>query len=530
MSSIAAPSSRRETAFKLLENWTRWVTRPVGFHVFVLGFLGIVFLERAFLFPGTGGDDAEQLLFSQAFAWGYDIRNPPLYTWLVMLSQTVWGISIASVEAVKFTLFGVTYVLMFWCARRVLGPGTLAGLAALSPLAIYYLTWDAVLGYSHSIMMMTLCVAAFAALIRLRENGTWTDYALIGVITGLGIMSKYGFGFFMLALLLAATADAELRKRVLSWRLLAGLVLAAVIVAPHAIWALSWIADNPEGLAQRVDEKFAVDAGRSFLMTAAKGLWGMISAAVGFLLPLGAMLALLFWPGLRRLNNPEAPSAAYRRVLGFYLLILLVLVAVAVVASGITRFRTHYMFVLIVLPIWYFARVQANWHWHRAPAVFCGTITFFAAAVVIALPVKNWVDPKVCEKCYFHLDYDDFTNQLKTAGFSGGTILGADFPYDLAGNLRVHFPDSRVVSAKHRAFIPPVSEGTAGDCIVIWRPGLRNDLLDYASSALGAPAHTDFQVGEFLVPIVRNPEHRERFQFMLFGKDRGGCSNAGANG
>lgn len=498
---------------------------PRGFHLFVLGFLAVVYVERAFLFPATGGDDAEQLLFSQVFAWGYDIRNPPLYTWLVMLSESVFGVTIAAVELVKFILFGLTYILTYWSARRMFGRGVLAGLAALSPLAIYYLSWDAVLGYSHSILMMTLCAAAFAALIRLDERGDLGSYVLFGLVTGLGLMSKYGFGFFIVALIAGALADSDLRRRLWDWRSLLALGLAVAVVLPHAVWAIDWIHDHPAGLARRVDEKFHVGAGGGFLATAFTGLKGFLNAVVGFLLPLGVLAPALFWAGLRPMTNPAAPSARYRRVLSGYLLTLLILVALAVLVSGITRFRTHYMFVLILLPLWYFARIHASWYWHRAPAVYVGVLTLLAGAVVVALPVKNWIDPKTCDRCYFHLDYADMTRQLHAAGFDGGTIVGFYYPYDLAGNLLVHFPRTRVIDFKHRSFVPPLPPGDSRDCVVIWWPGLKNNILDYTEKVLGAPAPAAFPIHDMKVPIVRAPAHIKTFRFIVFPQEAGGCPN-----
>jgi len=57
---------------------------PRGFLVFITLLLVVLGVLRATLFPGTGGDDGEQLIFAQEFAWGYQARNPPLYTWLVI--------------------------------------------------------------------------------------------------------------------------------------------------------------------------------------------------------------------------------------------------------------------------------------------------------------------------------------------------------------------------------------------------------------------------------------------------------------
>ena len=70
-------------------------------------------LIRATLFPGTGGDDGEQLIFSQFFAWGYQVRNPPLYTWLVMAVSQVTGPNLWAVNIVKFSLLYAMYLFLW---------------------------------------------------------------------------------------------------------------------------------------------------------------------------------------------------------------------------------------------------------------------------------------------------------------------------------------------------------------------------------------------------------------------------------
>ena len=44
---------------------------------------------RTWLSTTAGSDDADQLLFSQALAPGYDVAQQPLYTWLVWASGSV---------------------------------------------------------------------------------------------------------------------------------------------------------------------------------------------------------------------------------------------------------------------------------------------------------------------------------------------------------------------------------------------------------------------------------------------------------
>jgi hypothetical protein len=59
---------------------------------------------------------------------------------------------------------------------------------------------------------------------------------------------------------------------------------------------------------------------------------------------------------------------------------------------------------------------------------------------------------------------------LAEAGFARGTIAAGDGP--LAGNLRLHFPDSRVVRLTNPDYMPP---GTGdGQCLVVWEEPLGN--------------------------------------------------------
>ena len=96
------------------------------------------FIFRGLLYVGAPNDDAEQLLFSQAFDWGYDVVNPPLYTWLVILAQEFVGVSLVSLSIVKFPIYGMTLFLFFRLSLRVLGDKLISSVAAFSVLLLYY--------------------------------------------------------------------------------------------------------------------------------------------------------------------------------------------------------------------------------------------------------------------------------------------------------------------------------------------------------------------------------------------------------
>ena len=133
-------------------------------------------------------------------------------------------------------------------------------------------------------------------------------------------------------------------------------------------------------------------------------------------------------------------------LLGVTFLIMLTVTTVGVLALGVSRVRIHYMFLLYLFPIYFFARVQAAGTTDRA-INFCATaLLAFALIVPSAVVVKYFVDPLRKSKGYYHMPYADFAQQLKAAGFKKGTVIGDWLGYPLAGNLRPYFPESRFIS------------------------------------------------------------------------------------
>jgi len=174
---------------------------------------------RVFLFPGMGGDDGEQLVFSQFFDWGYQPRNPPLYTWLVIITSSIVGPSAFAVGLVKFPLLAATYLMLWRCALIILDDDRLAATAALMPLALFYVAWDSVHGYSHSVLAMFLYVAVVFFVLKIERYGRTWDFVFLGLAIGAGLLAKYVFVLFAVALLGAAVLTPPLRRALVNRRL-----------------------------------------------------------------------------------------------------------------------------------------------------------------------------------------------------------------------------------------------------------------------------------------------------------------------
>lgn len=488
---------------------------PRVFLVTVAGYATMIFLLRGFMFPAASGDEAEQLLFSQQIAWGYHVRNPPLYTWFVIGAMQVTGVAIHAVTFVKVTFLALTYLFLYYAGRRIFRDPLLAALAALSPLAIYYVAWDAVLGYSHSIALMAACAATFWALLRLADRRSFADYLVLGACLGFGFLVKYNFAIFVCALGLAAWADRELRRRLIDRRMLAAMALAAAMALPHYLW-----------LWQHAGSAIAHVTGEGGIEAMVAGLADMALAYLNFHLSLLVLVAAMFWKSLTRKGSAAGPMADRQRLLANFLLAAFGIFLAYTLLSGTARFRTHYLYVLILFPLYLFCRIEAAGYSAASVRRFAGVLGLLVATVAGGLMVKYVGDPLWCRKCPLHVPYAGLAKELRAKGFEGGKIISWFHPYLISGNLRPHFPDSAIASVKYPIFNPPGLKAP-GRCLAIWdaerKDGEQGYVLDQAKSRLGAVITGAETVHTVYLPLAGLGKRQVGFSYVLIPKGQGTC-------
>ena len=123
--------------------------------------------------------------------------------------------------------------------------------------------------------------------------------------------------------------------------------------------------------------------------------------------------------------------------------------------------------------------------------------------------------------------YAQFAERLREAGFSKGKIISWGLPMLVSGNLRVHFPDSALASARYPFYDPPGLKAP-GQCLVIWETnrhsGVKPRMLDEARKRLGAVIAGDEPVGE--ITLALSPARKDKFQyaFLLVPPGQGTCT------
>ncbi len=449
----------------------RWVPvdRPAGLAVILLAFMAFLMVLRLTLFPGGSDDDGEILYYAQSWSLAYKTGQPPLYAWLLLAVQSVLGPSIGAVIGLKYALITAFYAFAYLAARRLLADPALAALAPLGLLACYFIGWETLVTYSHTVLAMAAMAASLWLLLRLEDRaGAW-DHLWLAFAVAVGLMAKYTFAVFLAALLFAAWRHPGLRPRLLTTPFV--LTLGAALVPAGAVLAMTW-----DGLGQAASAGGLGHADGGRLAATGQGLWQALIASLGLLSPF-LPLAVVLQPGaFRPLARPGDRLVNVGRFLEAYLLGLAVIIALAIAVIALPDVRNNWMvvwfpavfYVLLRLKV-YGDSADGAAHGRRARWLATGLMVI-AIAVPAGLAGRAAWAPENCRKCTFFIPYATMAERLQAAGFRRGTIVADDRPAQLAGPLRGYFPDSRVLSTRWVDYLPPAPQpGDSGQCLLIWQ-------------------------------------------------------------
>lgn len=479
-----------EAVTNLIARWSnplwRLFTDTRGYNAFILLYFGAALIVRATLYPGASQDDAEQLIFAQTLAGGYNPSQPPLYTWLIFLCSQVVGSGLTAVLIVKYACLATTYLFMGAAGRIILGDMRLGNLAGLGLFGILWLGYDALFNYSNTIVETTLIAVTLYAFARLIRDGSRRTYVYLGIAVGFGLLTKYAYLLFLIPMLVAALTLPAFRTRLLDRRFFLILLPLVLILLPHAIWAIGGGLDLQKTYTDRLQRPLL-----TYSESVARGFKKMANGILLFLSPLLVLGPLILPSVFRRRFTTEPTLRAWRLLFERYLLALVLMLSIAIVALGMANVRTHYFFVLIVAPVWLILTARLT----RAHALRYRGLAVVLLALAVgwfgALVGRYWVDVSVAKpRIYFNIPYPAFADAIRSSGFANGTIVAFIRKYDIAGNLRNQFPNARVYSLKYAWFEPPLIRRDAGQCLIVWTAqagdGGRLSAIAYAKRRLKA--------------------------------------------
>ena len=438
----------------------------VGILVFFIGHTII----RLFGTSNFSVDETMTAIHTQRFHLFYVFTNPPLFDWMYLALSRLIGTSFLTMQILKTGLLAGGAVFFYLAAKPAFHNrvALVAAMASYGATAFY--GWEILQLYSHTNALIFSMGFAFWALMRVLRSPRTVDYLILGVGLALGILSKYLFGLFFVALVAAALRTPGYRSQLLSWRLLLTVVTATVLVSPFLY-----------GLSGSIDQTFSavghrIAAGSGVL----SALAGFALQSAQFWLPFTPMLwvCLARWP-VEAAAPVDAdsggvgvlPDAYFCPLLRDATLIMVAATLAAVVFLGTRITAGHYLVpVLSLLPMAIFAGID---RWQSFPEMSLQKYWQSAVALMIAVAVVRFLlflfaAPPFCiPRCILFVDYSPVIEKLDRSDDKQTVILSNNI--HLASNLLGTLPNTRVILPTYAAGLEVgLAEPDRRDCYFIW--------------------------------------------------------------
>jgi 4-amino-4-deoxy-L-arabinose transferase-like glycosyltransferase len=181
-------------------------------------------------------DNIEQLVWARSLEWGY-YKHPPLPTFIARMAAAAFGAT-----AWTTYLLGAATTLaamaIFWRLLRHLRGARYATIAVLAALCVTFYN-DRLYYYNHNIVLLLVVTAAAALCWRAFERRDLRWWAALGVVLGLGALTKYQVAVTVVCLACFWISQRGWRDPVHRTGLLLAALVALLMFTPHLLWLRS---------------------------------------------------------------------------------------------------------------------------------------------------------------------------------------------------------------------------------------------------------------------------------------------------
>lgn len=442
--------------------------RPAGVIFLIVVYLLLHLVLRGYFSPTLSTDDMFENVFVQELRFGYQVRQPPIYEWMLFGIQRIFGPTIWSFITLKYLLVLGFALFIYGVARQAINDDKLAALAVYSYVALYQIGFNLHEGVTHTAVLLAASGATVYLFLRFLKEGTLGTAVFLGLAVGFGMLSKHSYVLVPTSILLAALSDGYWRSRIRLPLLIVAGVVAAVVYSPYIYWIIS--GEQPFiGSALNVMRNGAQGTGVVRILT---GELRLLLSVLGFSAPFLPLVLLVFFSNLFRGEKKEVsdPIAhAVGQLLQRALFVALALAFIGVVLIGAQYIKERHMHpVLLLLPIVMFYQISLRRYSTRSVVVYSSVLVLLVV-VVFGVRIAGFLvpDEEMCGGLCRHMKpFYKLGEQLKVQfpESEQATIVSLD-DYT-GGNLRVSLPEARHVIHNFRPITP-----RRQDCFILWDMG-----------------------------------------------------------
>jgi 4-amino-4-deoxy-L-arabinose transferase-like glycosyltransferase len=292
---------------------------------------------RPLLSESLGHDEAEQLHYAQQLQWGYS-QQPPLFIWLSWAALQCLGSNLFGLAIIRVAIYALLFFFTAKCLRELGAPAAVAIWGALTLLFVPFLGWKLIFSYMHTLAATTLFAGTVWLALRLLRAPTLGNYLALGMLVGLGMLAKYNFALFCVALLIAGLSLADTRGLILSRRMALAGAVASLVVLPHALWV--WEHRARVGDALQWSMNLQPAPWHWLTVASTLGMW--LRQVLKYVLPVVAGIWMLL-PSARRWLLAPLPEKPLGLMLVERTAALILLLTAGVIFLGLGWFRSHWL-------------------------------------------------------------------------------------------------------------------------------------------------------------------------------------------
>ena len=384
-------------------------------------------------------DDAEQIRLSQELLLGYPISQPPMYSWFSWTMFQIVGAGLFALTLLKYILISLTFWLTWLVSGQLFQHLQTRYIATFSYLLMPSFAWHMHQGFTHTIMLGFGIILSLHALLCVKNKPNVKSYIYLGLAFGIGLMGKYSFLLFMIAILVSALSIDSYRKIILDSKIFLAIGAFVLIIGPHAYW----LSQNYQEIFSSIDHKLQVTNDNT-LIDRAQSAWQFFTASIAFVLPFALVFLINSW---RRLFNTDKQLTNQDNILllnRFYWAII-ISVIVLVLFVSMPHFKVRWFHpLMMIFPLWMMIRIERQELLSKSIIRWFSTILIIFTFLILSIRLLQvTIGPNLGNYGRLNIPIHGTLNKLDNSLLDSSTLKTNDA--FLGAHLLSKYPNSTVV-------------------------------------------------------------------------------------
>lgn len=206
--------------------------KNIGFLLLIAIYLLLWTILPTFFSSSVPFDVSEGINWGSEWRWGY-YKHPPFSSWILYSFYKIFGHIGPYLLSQLYVL--LTLFLVYQLGKKIWSPA-IALLGSALTLTIIYYTYPS-LEFNHNVAQFPIWAGLYLAFYQALARNRLSDWILLGVIGGLGMLTKYSVIFLLLpmALYLLLPKQWPVLKQPQPW--VAAAIMLSIFV-PHLYWLM----------------------------------------------------------------------------------------------------------------------------------------------------------------------------------------------------------------------------------------------------------------------------------------------------